>query len=711
MFGDTWFFFDCSTGTNLLALYYAKPIRVLSNETVTIDWLMWIGATNPGGGQISADMLTTNVSAATPMRPIVSFLDSGVILAATNTPNAIGVGVPIGNWSGLANTVLTNRLTLNLAVNTYSFTLNGTVLTNLPLDVGFTNYLEQFRISMREFTDAQSPGNRFALNDVRITLTPDVSTYAVLKGRFLSQTNTAAPQPQSDSPFIFMAQVNESSSGTVIDASVQPPGGDPQSLFEDLLYRRFMAAAMFSTSNEMNAACPDGNYTLTITGNSDAVRFPTLNLVGSDYPNPPRVSNWTSAQSVIPANPFNLTWDAFSGGTTNDFIQMAIYNLGGGVVFQTPDFGFSGALKGTNTDLTIPAGTLVAGVNYEAALTFAKRTDVNLSDYPGTLGFAGYFTQTRFTMDTAAADSVGDGIPDWWRAAYFGGSGQATNSQSAANADPDGDGVSNMHEYQSGTVPTNMASFLHLTGAVHEGGNIRVSWSAAPGKIYVLQTSTNLLTDRFTNAANQIAIITVPATSPTTLTNYLHVGGATNGASRFYRVACLTGFNLLTPYVNESDMAVINEAYSDTDAAPWGFVHKGIGCYPTGDFKPFQAVAPGIVQWINLVPNEFTSAWQVDIGIKYDATSYFGYYFEPGTSASLADGQLQLSNIVVSVGQSVSPGAIIGYLHAAQADGQVHFGIKKNGQPACPESHFISPARESILRLLQVRYPSANMCY
>jgi hypothetical protein len=56
------------------------------------------------------------------------------------------------------------------------------------------------------------------------------------------------------------------------------------------------------------------------------------------------------------------------------------------------------------------------------------------------------------------ADTVGDGIPDWWRALYFGGSGTTTNSSSCASCDPDGDGISNLEQYLRGTNPTNSLS-------------------------------------------------------------------------------------------------------------------------------------------------------------------------------------------------------------------------------------------------------------
>jgi hypothetical protein len=54
-------------------------------------------------------------------------------------------------------------------------------------------------------------------------------------------------------------------------------------------------------------------------------------------------------------------------------------------------------------------------------------------------------------------DTIGDGIPNWWRAEYF-GSGSTTNSSSCASCDPTGDGFSNLQEFQAGLDPTNADS-------------------------------------------------------------------------------------------------------------------------------------------------------------------------------------------------------------------------------------------------------------
>ena len=65
---------------------------------------------------------------------------------------------------------------------------------------------------------------------------------------------------------------------------------------------------------------------------------------------------------------------------------------------------------------------------------------------------------TVSAVDAFQVDSIGDGIADGWRLAYF-GSGTTTNSASCATCDPDGDSYNNLQEYTLFTDPTNSASF------------------------------------------------------------------------------------------------------------------------------------------------------------------------------------------------------------------------------------------------------------
>ena len=63
-------------------------------------------------------------------------------------------------------------------------------------------------------------------------------------------------------------------------------------------------------------------------------------------------------------------------------------------------------------------------------------------------------------------DSVGDGLPDWWRQRYFGGDGTTTNHLSCATCDADGTGQNNWFKYVTGLDPTNPASLFTLRAAV-----------------------------------------------------------------------------------------------------------------------------------------------------------------------------------------------------------------------------------------------------
>jgi sugar lactone lactonase YvrE len=93
---------------------------------------------------------------------------------------------------------------------------------------------------------------------------------------------------------------------------------------------------------------------------------------------------------------------------------------------------------------------------------------------------------------SASADSVGDGIPDWWRARHFGGNGASTNASSCAIADPDNDGVNNLGEYLADTLPTNAVSRLAFTGITMQGDGVRLTWTGGSESSQVLECRTNL---------------------------------------------------------------------------------------------------------------------------------------------------------------------------------------------------------------------------
>jgi hypothetical protein len=94
------------------------------------------------------------------------------------------------------------------------------------------------------------------------------------------------------------------------------------------------------------------------------------------------------------------------------------------------------------------------------------------------------------------ADSVGDGIPDWWRAQYFGGGGTNTNSVSCATCDADATGQKNLFKYVAGLDPTNPASVFVLKIANVTGQPTQKNLIFNPlatGRTYTTQFTTNLV--------------------------------------------------------------------------------------------------------------------------------------------------------------------------------------------------------------------------
>jgi hypothetical protein len=169
-------------------------------------------------------------------------------------------------------------------------------------------------------------------------------------------------------------------------------------------------------------------------------------------------------------------------------------------------------------------------------------------------------------------------------------------------------------------------------------------------------------------------------------------------------------FSLTTPYINESEMASINEAFSADDSAPWRYAHGGIDIFPMGNLKPFQTACAGIVDDVKLWQNNITSNWQVNVRIVCNDTYSIMYIFEP-MSAERANGEIQLANIFVSKEQPLIQGALIGFLLTSGEGSHVDFSLFRDRDATCPEPFFSQEARESILRLIHVTWPGAGMCY
>jgi hypothetical protein len=127
-----------------------------------------------------------------------------------------------------------------------------------------------------------------------------------------------------------------------------------------------------------------------------------------------------------------------------------------------------------------------------------------------------------------AEDSVGDGIPNGWRAQYFGGTGMTTNAYSCATCDPDGDGAVNYCEYVADTNSTNSASRLAIIGIGALTNHIQLTWTGGANAWQYLESTPALTSNQWTTIFTN--------TPPTPITNTVIHNGVLANSNRFYRI-------------------------------------------------------------------------------------------------------------------------------------------------------------------------------
>jgi hypothetical protein len=234
----------------------------------------------------------------------------------------------------------------------------------------------------------------------------DVSFYGVFKEQAFIQDNPVAPRlSEEEGPLFFTAFVNQTGTNTVTSGTVRlSPAGDPLALQSD--GSELGIEAPFDGKLEFDATYPAGDYLLDLVTLNDGSPSLTLTLSADAYPNPPRISNYTAAQSIDSAAVFTVQWDALQGGTINDFIKVEIEELGSGnFVFETGEPGALDALDGTDISVLIPADTFMPGRAYRVYLMFVKPTDLDTTSYPGATGIAGYICESDIVIRTAGIDS------------------------------------------------------------------------------------------------------------------------------------------------------------------------------------------------------------------------------------------------------------------------------------------------------------------
>jgi glycosidase len=127
-----------------------------------------------------------------------------------------------------------------------------------------------------------------------------------------------------------------------------------------------------------------------------------------------------------------------------------------------------------------------------------------------------------------------DGIPDWWRLAYFGHALGSAADKSRGSDDADGDGVSNLTEFLAGTNPLNPASFptppaFNITQISVTASNVQINCSTVTNWSFQLQCRNTL------DASSSWASVG-SALLGTGGTMVLSDGGGAANFTRYYRV-------------------------------------------------------------------------------------------------------------------------------------------------------------------------------
>jgi hypothetical protein len=120
-------------------------------------------------------------------------------------------------------------------------------------------------------------------------------------------------------------------------------------------------------------------------------------------------------------------------------------------------------------------------------------------------------------------DADGDSLLDSWEVAYF---GSIADPRAKSNLDPDGDGFTNLREFQAGTSPVSASSRLVITDQTFPSlSSFRIQWQSIVGKTYEVQTSADL-----------VAWTTVTTLIATSTSSSWTNSGLNGVAQKFYRL-------------------------------------------------------------------------------------------------------------------------------------------------------------------------------
>lgn len=227
-----------------------------------------------------------------------------------------------------------------------------------------------------------------------------ITSFTLGKMHAYQQSSTSAPTLHPLSPYAFDAITTLSSNRTATNIQLTLPSSAVSNLVQNPTRpEAFSLYAYNANLTTFDNTFASGSYSFLVkaaaSNQTVAVNFPATLA----QPPAPHLTNYTAAQTVNPAQAFTLAWDPFAGGGSTDYVYVAI-----GDVITSTNFGLPGALPGTATTFTIPAGTLQANSNYDSMIGFYRAVSVtNGNNYVTTVYRA---TMTGFTLTTLGTNST-----------------------------------------------------------------------------------------------------------------------------------------------------------------------------------------------------------------------------------------------------------------------------------------------------------------
>jgi hypothetical protein len=229
-----------------------------------------------------------------------------------------------------------------------------------------------------------------------------VTTFAAGKIYFYEQLAGGPPTPMTDIAYGFTASTSLASNRVATAVTVTVPGtSSGVSMTQNLLHHEDYSYFTWSTNQTAFASSyPQGDYVFNVAGTPANLQGTVTLPLSMAQPNAPHVANFSATQTVKASQAFTLSWDAFQNGTAADFITVGVDDDLGKTVFQTPGPGTNGALIGTATSVTIPAGTLVSTATNSAVITFYRVATTTNASY-ASLAFRA--TETQFGLITTGS--------------------------------------------------------------------------------------------------------------------------------------------------------------------------------------------------------------------------------------------------------------------------------------------------------------------